>query len=189
MPLSFTGPENFTSASEERWWESVDKALKGVPREKLFGATEDGLQIAPIYARRTDSPARNLRSSTDSWTITQRIDIPDPAAANAQILEDLGGGADGLDLVFRAARAPGEAGVWAADLGGLETLLQNVLLDLVRVRLDAGAGTPQAIALLLAYLERQETDQAGIDVSSGHDPFAWAAIRDTGSRVRDETLR
>ncbi|MEM8701019.1 MAG: methylmalonyl-CoA mutase family protein [Pseudomonadota bacterium] len=189
MPLSFTGPENYTSASEERWWESVDKALKGVPREKLFGATEDGVRIAPIYARRTDSPARNLRASMDNWTITQRIDIPDPGAANAQILEDLGGGADGLDLVFCAARAPGEAGVWAADLGGLETLLQNVLLDLVRVRLDAGAGTPQAIALLLAYLERQETDPAGIDVSSGHDPFAWAATRDTGSRVREETLR
>ncbi|MEO0978313.1 MAG: methylmalonyl-CoA mutase family protein [Pseudomonadota bacterium] len=189
MPLSFTGSENFNASSEDTWWESVDKALKGVPREKLFGATEDGLQIAPIYERRTDNPARDLRASRDSWTIMQRIDIPDPAAANAQILEDLAGGADGLDLVFSSAGGVGEAGIAAADLNALDVLLQDVLLDLVRVRLNAGAGTPQAIALMLAYLDRQGADLAGIDISSGHDPFAWAASRRTGSGVLDATLR
>lgn len=188
MPLSFTGPENFSTASEESWWESVDKALKGVPREKLFGATEDGVRIAPIYARRTDSPARQLRAGRDNWIIMQRVDIPDPAAANAQILEDLAGGADGLDLVFSAAVAPGQAGIAAADLCSLETLLQDVLLDLVSVRLNAGAGTPQAIALLLAYLERQGADLAGIDMSSGHDPFAWAAGSKAGAGVREAAL-
>ncbi|WP_420332799.1 methylmalonyl-CoA mutase family protein [Roseibium sp.] len=188
MPLSFTGPENFNATSEQSWWESVDKALKGVPREKLFGATEDGLQIAPIYARRTDSPARDLRASRDSWTITQRIDIPDPAAANTQILEDLAGGADGLDLVFSSAGAPDKAGIAAADLSRLEALLQNVLLDLVSVRLNAGAGTPQAIALLLAHLDSQGSDPAGIDISSGHDPFAWAASRNTAAGVLEATL-
>lgn len=188
MPLSFTGSENFDAASEDSWWESVDKALRGVPREKLFGATEDGLQIAPVYSRRTDGPARHLRTSRDSWTITQRIDIPDPAEANAQILEDLGGGADGLDLVFTAAGGAGETGIVAADLKALETLLQDVLLDLVRVRLNAGAATPQAIALLLAYLDKKGTDLAGVEISSGHDPFAWAASRKTGSGVLDASL-
>lgn len=189
MPLSFTGSEQFNSVSEESWWESVDKALKGVPREKLFGATEDGLQIAPIYERRTDSPARDLRASRDSWTIMQRIDIPDPAAANAQILEDLAGGADGLDLGFSSAAGKREAGIAAADLKSLEALLQGVLLDLVRVRLNAGAGTPQAIALLLAYLDRHGVDRAGVDISSGYDPFAFAASRKTGAGVREATLK
>lgn len=189
MPLSFTGPENFTPSSEESWWDLVDKALKGVPREKLFGATEDGLPIAPIYPRRTDSPARNLRARRDGWTVMQRIDIPDPAAANAQILEDLEGGADGLELVFSAAEAEGGAGIAAADLKQLETLLRNVLPDLVRIRLDAGEGTPQALALLLAYLDGQGTDLAGIDVSSGHDPLAWCAARDAGSSSGEAVLR
>ncbi|WP_422038142.1 methylmalonyl-CoA mutase family protein [Roseibium sp.] len=189
MPLSFTGPENFTPSSEESWWDLVDKALKGVPREKLFGATEDGLPIAPIYPRRTDSPARNLRARRDGWTVMQRIDIPDPAAANAQILEDLEGGADGLELVFSAGETAGGAGIAAADLKQLETLLRNVLPDLVRIRLDAGEGTPQAMALLLAYLDGQGTDLAAIDVSSGHDPLAWSAARDAGSSSREAVLR
>lgn len=189
MPLSFTGPENFTPSSEESWWDLVDKALKGVPREKLFGATEDGLPIAPIYPRRTDSPARKLRARRDGWTVMQRIDIPDPAVANVQILEDLEGGADGLELVFSAAEGQGGAGIAVADLKQLETLLRNVLPDLVRIRLDAGEGTPQAMALLLAYLDAQGTDLAGIDISSGHDPLAWSAARDAGSSSREAVLR
>jgi len=119
----------------------------------------------------------------------QRIDNPDPAASNAQILEDLGGGVDGLDLVFSAAAGAGEAGIAAADLNTLETLLQDVLLDLIRVRLNAGAGTPQAIALLLAYLDRQGLGLEGISISSGHDPFAWAVSRNTGAGVREATLK
>ena len=34
------------------------------------------------------------------WTVMQRVDHPDPAAANAQALEDLENGASGLTLVF-----------------------------------------------------------------------------------------
>lgn len=189
MPLSFTGPEYFTSASEESWWDSVDKALKGVPRQKLFGTTEDGLEIAPIYERRTDGPARSLRSDSDSWSIMQRIDMPDPSEANVQILEDLQGGAGGLELVFSSASEPGGAGIVAADMNRLGSLLKDVQLDLIQVRVNAGEGTPQALALLLAYVRSLRTDLSNISISSGNDPFAWSAARETGSGVPESMLR
>ncbi|WP_305989687.1 methylmalonyl-CoA mutase family protein [Roseibium sp. MMSF_3544] len=173
MPLSFTGPESFYSADEEAWWASVDKALKGVPRQKLFGSTEDGLDIAPLYTRREDTPARRLRTGNGTWTICQRIDIPDPAKANEQILEDLEGGADGIDLVFAGATGAGEAGIGVSDLAGLETLLNGVQLGLIRTRVNAGEGSCEALALLLAFLEKQNVEPATVQVSSGFDPFAW----------------
>ncbi|MDN3719778.1 methylmalonyl-CoA mutase family protein [Roseibium salinum] len=147
MPLSFTGPDSFYSAGEDAWWAAVDQALKGAPRQKLFGLTDDGLQIAPLYARRSDTPARALRTAEEGWSVVQRIDIPDPSHANAQILEDLEGGASGLELVFSDAPTAGDGGIRVADLSGMETLLQGVKPDLIDIRLEAGRGAPEKARL------------------------------------------
>lgn len=173
MPLSFTGPDSFFSADEEAWWAAVDKALKGMAREKLYSATEDGFQIAPLYAGRRDTPARQLRQDRHGWTISQRIDIPGPAQANRQILDDLEGGANGLELVFAGAAASG--GLQVADLDGLETLLAGVLPNLIRIRVDGGSATWQAIALLLAHLDKIGTDPAAVAISAARDPFEFLA--------------
>ena len=52
-----------------------------------------------IRARRAPSPLPGATPGT-AWTVMQRVDHPDPAAANAQALEDLENGATGLTLVF-----------------------------------------------------------------------------------------
>ena len=100
MPLSFSGPDHFYTADEEAWWSAVDKALKGASRDRLTSLTDDGLPVQPLYANRTDQPARALRAKPGAWTISQRIDLPDVSVANTQILQDLEGGASGLDLVL-----------------------------------------------------------------------------------------
>ncbi|WP_299480977.1 methylmalonyl-CoA mutase family protein [uncultured Roseibium sp.] len=189
MPLSFTGPDSFYSVDENAWWESVDLALKGRSRQTLFGSTEDGLEITPIYSRRSDVPARELRTGAQNWTLMQRVEIPDPVAANAQIIEDLQGGADGFELVFAGAGTSDGHGIHASDLADFEALFDGVLLDLVKIRVNAGAGTPEAVALLLAFLDQRGIALADVEIASGFDPFAWLASRAPGSFELQSALR
>src|SRR5436305_8208186 len=91
---------DFPSASEADWRKLVDAALKGGSFEQLKSRTYDGLTVEPLY-----SPARAANSIAGhaggaAWTVMQRVDHPDPAAASAQAREDLAGGATGLVLVF-----------------------------------------------------------------------------------------
>ena len=91
---------DFRPATEADWRKLVDAALKGGSFERLQSSTYDGLTIEPLY-----SPARGAgrvagRAAGAAWTVMQRVDHPDPAAANAQAREDLEGGATGLVLVF-----------------------------------------------------------------------------------------
>ncbi len=175
MPLSFNGPDSFYSTGEEEWWASVDKALKGAPRQRLYGATEDGVEIAPLYARRTDVPARSLRSAAGNWGVVQRVDIPDPAEANRQILRDLENGAGGLELVFPGAPASHGSGIVAGDLASFETLLKNVQLDLINLRINAGPVNAEVMALVLAVARKNGLEAASLDITCAGDPYAWQA--------------
>jgi len=47
------------------------------------------------------------RAAGSPWQVLQRVDHPDPAAANAEALNDLAGGATGLALVFADRSAAG----------------------------------------------------------------------------------
>jgi len=175
MPNSFNGPDQFYAADEAAWWTAVDKALKGAQRQKLFGATDDGLEIAPLYAGRPDTPARALREAQQNWSVVQRIDIPAAADANAQMLEDLEGGASGLDLVFAGAAAAYGNGIRIDDLAGLEVLLKDVQLNLIDLRFEAGRENINVMALLLAYLEKHQIDPADVRLTAGFDPYGWIA--------------
>ncbi|POF31748.1 methylmalonyl-CoA mutase family protein [Roseibium marinum] len=179
MPSSFTGPDSFFSSDEEAWWASVDRALKGAPREKLFSSTEDGLEIAPLYARRPDTPARSLRSDAGDWRVVQRIDIADPDEANAQLLDDLQSGASGLELVLPGALSSNGHAIGVSDLAGMEALLSDVQPDLIDIRIDAGPRTPEFLALMLALLERRKLDPSLVAITAGFDPYGWMAVNAT----------
>ncbi len=91
----------FPAATREKWLELVDGVLKGAPFDKkLISRTYDGLRIEPLYARAPAAMPVAGRTPGTAWTLMQRVDHPDPAAANAQALEDLENGANGLTLVF-----------------------------------------------------------------------------------------
>ena len=79
----------------------VDEALKGARFASLQSRSYDGIVIEPLYARAKDaSPIATGRASGEPWSVMQRVDLPDPAAANKQILDDLNNGANSLALVF-----------------------------------------------------------------------------------------
>ena len=54
----------------------------------------------PLYPRAAGAKPVAGRIPGAAWTLMQRVDHPDPAAANAQALEDLENGANGLTLVI-----------------------------------------------------------------------------------------
>ena len=96
--LSLAG--DFAPATHADWRKLVDAVLKGAPFARLETKSYDGLNIEPLYARDAAARAVAGRRPGAAWTILQRVDHPDPAAANAQALDDLQNGATGLVLVF-----------------------------------------------------------------------------------------
>src|SRR5215467_5511809 len=91
----------FPPATHEQWRKLVEGVLKGAPFDKrLVARTYDGLAIEPLYARRPEAQPVAGRAPGLPWAIMQRVDHPDPAAANAEALHDLENGATGLALVF-----------------------------------------------------------------------------------------
>src|SRR5215510_15198023 len=96
-PVELKLAAEFPTATREQWRALVDRVLKGRPFATLTAQTTDGIPIEPLYARaRQDS---RVASRQGRWQVMVRIDHPDPAAANAQALADLEGGANGLVLV------------------------------------------------------------------------------------------
>lgn len=166
---------DFPAATREQWLKLVEGVLKGADFDrKLVSRTYDGLRLEPLYPK-AGSPPSAARQACP-WRVSQRLDHPDPSAANGLALADLEGGADALTLVLSGVPAARGFGVEAGTLDALDRALQGVMLDLVPLRLDAGAGGERAAALLMEVAERRGHALAGLDLDLGLDPVgAFAA--------------
>jgi methylmalonyl-CoA mutase len=95
----------FPPVTETEWRRLVEVALKGADFDKrLVSRTYDGLRIEPLYPRAAGAKPVAGRKPGTAWTVMQRVDHPDPAAANAQALQDLENGATGLTLVMAGSK-------------------------------------------------------------------------------------
>ncbi|HUD87531.1 MAG TPA: methylmalonyl-CoA mutase, partial [Xanthobacteraceae bacterium] len=92
-PQNLAPAADFPPATSEHWRRLVDAVLKGAPFARLESRTYDGLTIEPLYGRATDAHAVTGRAPGAASTVMQRVDHPDPAAANTQALDDLQNGA------------------------------------------------------------------------------------------------
>src|SRR5262249_59062793 len=90
----------------------VAKARGGSAREARYGRRAQARPIAP-------------RAPAAPWSVMQRADHPDPAAANAEALHDLENGATGLSVIFAGAIGaygyglPASEAAVARALGGI----------------------------------------------------------------------
>ncbi len=171
----------FPPATEAAWRAAVDAVLKGKPFDKvLVGRTADGIAVQPLYPRKAGAAPLAARAPGLPWTIAQRADHPDPAAANGLALEDLSGGASGLVIVTRGAIGDRRGDATVIDgLADLETLLAGVMLDLIPIRIDAGTSAGHVAAMLAAKVERDGIDPASLTVAFGIDPIGAFARRGT----------
>ncbi|HVZ53231.1 MAG TPA: methylmalonyl-CoA mutase family protein, partial [Pseudolabrys sp.] len=171
MTEDLTLAAEFPPTSEADWRKLVEAALKGASFEKrLVTQTYDGLRIAPLYPRAVDAATVAGRPA-QPWQVLQRVDLPDPAAANAEALHDLENGAAGLALVFAGASGAHGYGLVADKAEDLERALAGVMLDMIPLRIETApfAGRPVA-TLVTALVEARKLDPATLAIDFGLDP-------------------
>ncbi len=169
-PLSLAA--EFPPVSHAQWRELVEAALKGASFDKrLVSTTYDGLRVEPLYERVAGAAAVAGRAAVP-WQVMQRVDHPDPKAANAEALHELENGATGLTLVLADAPAARGFGVKADSAEALDAALAGVMLDIVSLRLETApfAGKPVA-ALMSALIDKRKLDPAQLAIDFGLDPL------------------
>ncbi|MFI4971525.1 MAG: methylmalonyl-CoA mutase family protein [Hyphomicrobiales bacterium] len=166
----------FPATSQAEWRKLVEAALKGASFEKRFtGQTYDGLRIEPLYPRAVGARPVSGRASGAVWALMQRVDHPDPAAANAQALQDLENGATGLALVM--------AGSVSANGYGLDASPETLARVLDSVELDAGITidfnlsppTRNTVQHFAALVKARKIAPAAVDLRASINPIGGFA--------------
>ncbi|MGQ0623041.1 MAG: methylmalonyl-CoA mutase subunit beta [Sporichthyaceae bacterium] len=173
----------FPAATQEQWRAMVAKIVAksgasfpdGAPEQALASVTHDGIAIEALYppAQVIGAPGampftrgRHAAGNREGWDVRAQQLNPDAKIAREQILDDLAGGASSLWLTLSAAGTP---------LSELPSILDEVLLDLIAVALDAGADAiPAAAAYLACAAERGFTPQT-LTGTLGVDPIGVLA--------------
>ena len=169
----------FPAMDETGWRALVEASLKGRPFETLRSRTADGIVIEPVYGRAHDAPALPAgpaREVAGNWTLTQRADMPDLAAANAQMLDDLANGATGLALVIPGSVTAGAHGVAITDAKSVERVFDAVELDFISLRLDGGRHGRDLALLVLDEYKRRLLDLSRCRLELGLDPLGTLAL-------------
>jgi methylmalonyl-CoA mutase len=164
----------FPSYSQADWRRAAEGALKGANLESLTSQTADGVRIEPVYP-----PAEGPRAVRPggSWRIIARLDHPSAAEANAQALEDLANGADGLQIVFSGALGAYGFGLRRLDSASLHNTFDGVRLDAgANLELDLGPDGPDHALRFSGLIERSGAKPEDCALAFGLDPFA-ASVR------------
>ena len=177
----------FPAATREQWLKLVDGVLKGAPFDKLAARTYDDLRIEPLYPRAAGARPVAGRQPGAAWTLLQRVDHPDPAAANAQALQDLENGARGLILVLAGSVSANGYGLDASP-ATLARVLDGVALDAgITIDFNLSPPTRDAVRHFAALVKDRGLAPASIDMrasinpiggfaASGTSPRPWAAL-------------
>lgn len=150
------------------WQKQVEVELKGAPfARRMISSTYEGISLQPIYTEEIYATARDpmglpgyppflrgaqpLGNVAAGWDIRQEHAHPDPAIANAQIIEDLNGGVTSIDLRLdgatsqgldaddpRASDLTGRDGVSVSCVADIERLAKGVRLDVAGFYFDPG---------------------------------------------------
>src|ERR1017187_5170398 len=172
LPLAAESPPT----SQADWRKLVEAALKGASFEKrLISQTYDGLRIEPLYPRAAGAKSVAGRAPGAAWALMQRVDHPDPAAANAQALQDLENGASGLTLVF--------AGSLNANGYGLDASPETMARLLAGIELDAGIPidfnlsppTRTAVQHFATFVKSRKLSPAAVDMRASINPIGGLA--------------
>jgi methylmalonyl-CoA mutase len=164
---------DFTPTGERQWRKRVESALKGGAFETLVSRSDDSFPIQPLYGRRVGP---RVARPGGPWRVLARVDHPDAGLANAQALDDLANGADGLQVVFAGAGGAWGYGLAAADAAALAALFEGVRLDAgLTLELDPGPAAEQQALGIAALVEREVADPGRLDLSFGVDPLGALA--------------
>jgi methylmalonyl-CoA mutase len=173
----------FPAANRDEWLRLVSGVLKGASFDKkLVAKTYDGVSIEPLYERANAGPIAGR--APGPWQIMQRMDHPEPAAANAEALHDLENGATGLSLTFS-----GSVGSYGFGLGHsrLDTAIAGIRIDAgIAIELDLGADAEDTLAAVLAAARARQIAPASANIRFGLDPLGAALASGHSPRPLDQ---
>ncbi len=180
--LSFAA--DFPAATHDDWRQLVESALKGAPFQRLESKTYDRLTIEPLYDRAAAARAVAGSAPGTAWTLMQRVDHPDPAAANAQAREDLASGATGLVLVFAGSVSANGYGLDASV--PLARLLDGIDLTAgVAIDLNLSPQTRRVACDLTEFIKGQGIAPAAVDLRTSINPIGGFAASGKSPRAWD----
>jgi methylmalonyl-CoA mutase len=107
-----------------------------------------------------------------------RVDHPDPAAANAQALDDLENGATGLALVFAGSIGAHGYGL-PGDAASIERALQGIHPDAIPIELQTAEPTREAADHVAALLKARGHAPGAVGVRFGHDALGAHTLTGT----------
>ena len=114
--------------------------------------------------------------------------LADAEAANKLALEDLEGGADGLQIVFAGSQGAYGAGLTSDSDATIAHLLAGVRLDYgIPVTVEASPRAPNATAAIMRYVDSQHIDPSLTRISFGLDPLGAFALHGLMSAPWRET--
>jgi methylmalonyl-CoA mutase len=188
----------FAPTTDAEWRRLVEAALKGAAFDnRLVSQTYDGLRVEPLYARATGAQPVAGRVAGAPWTLMQRVDHPDPAVANAQALEDLENGANGLTLVFAGSLNANGYGLDATP-AAIARALEGIALDAgITIDFNLSPATRGAVQLFADLVKSRKIPAASVDLrasinpiggfaASGASPKPWRELSKTFSgAIRD----
>jgi methylmalonyl-CoA mutase len=163
----------FPATTEADWRKAAEAALKGGSLDNLVSETADGVRIEPVYP-----PAEGPRAIRPggAWRIIARLDHAHAGEANAQALDDLANGADGLQVVSSGALGAYGFGLRRFDSATLHKAFDGVRFDAgANFELDLGPDGPDQALRFGALIERSGAKPEDCAVSFGLDPFAASA--------------
>src|SRR3954451_6859915 len=171
----------FPAATREQWLKLVDGVLKGAPFDKrLLSRSYDGLTIQPLYPRAASAQPVAARAPGAAWTIMQRVDHPDPAAANEQVLHDLENGAPGLTIVCKGSVNANGYGL-DSSVETLERVLEGVYLDAgVVIDFNVAAETRDAAKNFAAVIKRRGFAPDAVEMRAALNPLGHMAATGKG---------
>ena len=93
----------FPPVSKADWLRQIARDLKDRPLEDFEWTIADGVRVSPfVHAEDFETPPTPLWASSKGWEIFEIISVEDAATANAQAMEALNGGAEGLQFNFNS---------------------------------------------------------------------------------------
>jgi methylmalonyl-CoA mutase len=178
----------FPAQGDEEWRKSAQAALKGRPLDSLTALTSDGIALGPLYVGR-DGP-RAARGDGLGWRALSRLDHPHAGDANAQALDDIENGADGLQVVFAGAASAHGFGLSRWDAASLSRTFDGIRFDGgSRFELDLGVDPATQARGVVTAIQSLGIEAASVDVSFGLDPLGARARSGRATRPWSDEAR
>ncbi len=171
----------FPPKSRDDWRALVDKALKGASFDTLVTTTHDDLEIQPIYARADTGvgPGVSIAGHTDmarqpvdaTWDIRTLHVQSDPQIANAEIIDDLSGGANSICLQMQA---PGQPGL-EPTFDAMSAALSGAHLNMIHLGVLAGDQYIGAALAMMVLWDENDIKQGQRRGAVNADPLGHLA--------------